>query len=170
MGTTAHGSHVLALVHPLSIGCLHYFECGIFGNALHLQRCGCGVWLIAGVMMGFGARIFFGSPYFSPGIVGWMCLLVAVVTLPTRESMPASTQTSNGMDCAGQLSKPFYLASLITCFAASIILALLIFAALAFGSHGDKEVAIVFAVLLFIPMVYSTVVMAVLIHRMWSSI
>ncbi len=56
-----------------------------------------GVWLIAGVMMGFGARIFFGSPYFSPGIVGWMCLLVAVATLPTRESMPASTRTSNGM-------------------------------------------------------------------------
>lgn len=128
------------------------------------------VWLTAGVMMGFGARIFFWSPYFSPGIVGWRCLLVAVATLPTRESMPASTQTSNGMHFAGQLSKPFYLASLIACFAASIILALLIFAALASDSHGDEEVAIVLAVLLFIPMVCSTVVMAVLIHKMWSSI
>ncbi len=84
--------------------------------------------------------------------------------------MPASTQTSKGMHFAGQLSKPFYLASLITCFAASIILALLIFAALASGSYGDEKVALVLAVLLFIPMVYSTVVMAVLIHKMWSSI
>jgi hypothetical protein len=137
-----------------------------------------GLWLISGIVYAFAFRVVFWSPYFSlVGLAGWVCFLVAVSTLSARGIAGTTTVAtgteatmSTGVGFTGPLSKPFYLTSIIASFATSTIFALLAFAAMASGSHSDEEAGIVFAVLMFLPLIYGTVVMAVFIHNMWSAI
>ena len=149
------------------------------------------LWLLTGLFYRFGYSYFgYSNPVIwvtvSVASLGsWICFLVAVLTLPEGGSSSvsyaappysaaaaqynAAAPSATGRK-SGPVSKAFYLGSILTCCAVTIMAGLIILASYASNSFRDDDAIIGFAVVLIIPTVYLAVVIAMFLYKMWSAI
>jgi len=100
------------------------------------------------------------------------CILAAIILLPARQRHESFSPDASQSQAyhhysgpGGPISRQFYLGSITGGLGATILLSII---SISLSATGEAESGLAFAILAFIPLIYATVIIAMLVHKMWQ--